>query len=121
MSVCAAATSAAFRATSVAGAWSATYQDRFQKRSLAAFRMRKRYDFGSTRRGRVGRAVDDRRVVELLHADVMFGVPGICCGSQNGSTWYCHVVVIEVAGSRLQGRAPPVGWLNGGLAFGSML
>ena len=39
------------------------------KRSLAAFRMRKRYDFGCDRRRRIRRAVDDRRVVELLHPD----------------------------------------------------
>ena len=47
MSVWAAATSDALRATSVP-VLSATYQDRFQKRSLAAFRMRNRYAFGSS-------------------------------------------------------------------------
>src|SRR6476659_872079 len=46
MSVCAAATSDAFNATSVP-VLSATYHDRFQNRSLAAFRIRKRYVFGS--------------------------------------------------------------------------
>src|SRR5450759_1798635 len=44
-SVWAAANSDALRATSVP-VLSATYHDRFQARSLAAFRMRKRYDFG---------------------------------------------------------------------------
>ena len=48
---------------------SATYHCRFKKRSLAAFRIRRRYDFGSTVVGRVRRAVHDRRVVELLHPD----------------------------------------------------
>ena len=55
-SVCAAATSAAFSATSVApmalvqsvpAVGSATYHWKLKKRSFAAFRMRKRYDFGS--------------------------------------------------------------------------
>ena len=45
----------------------------------------------------------------------MFGVPGISCGSQNGSVWYCQVDGI----SRLQGTAR--GWLKGGSALGSML
>ena len=98
--VWAAASSAAFRATSLRFpcVGSATYHCRFQKRSLAAFRMRKRYAFGST--VIVGYAVP-LTIGVSLNASMpteMFGVPGISGGSQNwvGRIRWSHIVRSEV-------------------------
>ena len=83
-SVCAAATSAAFSATSVP-VESATYHCRFQKRSLAAFRILSRYDFGSS--VVFGYAVPFTIGVSLNCSmpTEMLGVPGINSGSQKSA------------------------------------
>src|SRR5664279_1313501 len=88
-SICAAATSDFFNATSVnvPVVGSATYQDRFQNRSLDALSIRNRYAFGST--DVVGYAVPFTTGVSLnasIPTDT-FGVDGICAGSQNGCTF----------------------------------
>ena len=70
---------------------SATYHWRFQKRSLAALRIRYRYALGST--VVVGYTVP-LTIGVSLNASMpteMFGVHGIVGGSQKGSVWYCQV------------------------------
>ena len=59
---------------------SATYHWKLKKRSLAAFRMRRRYVFGSS--VTVGYATPLTIGVSLNCSmpTEMFGVPGICCG-----------------------------------------
>ncbi|HWR97220.1 MAG TPA: hypothetical protein VN317_02275 [Candidatus Methanoperedens sp.] len=67
-----------------------------KKRSFAALRMRSRQIFGSS--VSVGYATPFTRGVSLNCSmpTEMFGVPGICAGSQNGSVWYCQLVGLVI-------------------------